>query len=273
VDAHHIVFVSCVHLGRAVINVNWFDGIMHGFMGISDKNAVAGEQLESRFRNLIQKLNDLKPSLVVFLGDITESASQKQFEDAQKILALLEIPSLILMGNHDVWPYTRDQRGKVDYNAERPLTIAEFEAIFASQFSGLPFQPIRQGEKYQNMAFTFSNTKFIVLDTVNRDASPFGMPGAVGLPKTHPETKRWLQQQLAATTEDQIIIMSHSPIPKKLLQNPPAGKKILCIAGHNHKITRRKLGRVTQVTIGAILYEPACFTVNPMNLNYGFLSF
>lgn len=273
-DAHQIVFVSCVHLGRAAVNVNWFDGLLHRVMGISANHAVAGEQLEIRFHNLIQKLNDLKPSLVIFLGDITESASRKQFEDAQKILALLEIPALILMGNHDVWPYTRDQRGKVNHNADRPLTVAEFETYFPSFYGNLPFTVERQNSKYQNLAFTFGNTKFIVLDTINRDASPFNLPGAAGWPKVHPETVEWLQQQLTAATEKQIIIMSHSPLPKKLLQNPPAGKEILCIAGHTHKIRRNKFGRVIQLTIGALLYQPVMLEVDISDkIDYHFSSF
>lgn len=53
-------------------------------------------------RSLIQDLNELKPSLLVVSGDLTQRARRKQFIKARSYLEKLPKPQLVIPGNHDI---------------------------------------------------------------------------------------------------------------------------------------------------------------------------
>jgi predicted MPP superfamily phosphohydrolase len=256
------------------VNINWWDGLLHTLLGISARQAVAGENIVTRLNNLVDKVNQLKPSFIVLLGDATESATPQQFQRVLGILKRLEVPVLALMGNHDIWPYLR-QNGKVMWNASAPLALQEFEGLFSTFYRTFPFPLAKQNLGFQNYAFTAGDTKFIILDNINRDKSPFGLPGAAGWSKVHLETRRWLQDQLTKNREEKVIILSHAPLSANVLKKMPTqGKRILCIAGHTHKINRRTIGHITQITIGALLYQPLMLEVDTSkNLHYYFSHF
>jgi len=48
---------------------------------------------------------DIRFALIT--GDVTESAQYNEFVKAEKILSELKVPWLPLLGNHDVWTYTK----------------------------------------------------------------------------------------------------------------------------------------------------------------------
>ncbi len=51
---------------------------------------------------LLDDLRELKPSLVVVSGDLTQRARRGQFQDAQEFLRKIPFPILVIPGNHDV---------------------------------------------------------------------------------------------------------------------------------------------------------------------------
>jgi 3',5'-cyclic AMP phosphodiesterase CpdA len=51
---------------------------------------------------LADDLNNLKPSLLVISGDLTQRARNKQFIDAAEYLKRLPVPQLVIPGNHDI---------------------------------------------------------------------------------------------------------------------------------------------------------------------------
>ena len=51
---------------------------------------------------LIEKVNDLSPDLLVVSGDLTQRARRKQFREAREFLDLFSMPKIVVPGNHDV---------------------------------------------------------------------------------------------------------------------------------------------------------------------------
>jgi len=54
---------------------------------------------------LVEEVNRQDVSLAVLSGDLTQRARPREFEAAQDFLALLEPPTLVVPGNHDVYPW------------------------------------------------------------------------------------------------------------------------------------------------------------------------
>ena len=51
---------------------------------------------------LVEKVNEVKPDLVVVSGDLTQRARSSQFKEAREFLNRLPKPQIIVPGNHDV---------------------------------------------------------------------------------------------------------------------------------------------------------------------------
>lgn len=54
--------------------------------------------------SLVSDVRDFEPDLVVVTGDLTQRATDQQFEDARKFLQALKVPQLVIPGNHDIAP-------------------------------------------------------------------------------------------------------------------------------------------------------------------------
>ena len=67
---------------------------------ISDLHFGAEEAMVAT--GLLRDLEQLRPSLIVISGDLTQRARSKQFQAAQKYITQLPGPSLSVPGNHDV---------------------------------------------------------------------------------------------------------------------------------------------------------------------------
>jgi 3',5'-cyclic AMP phosphodiesterase CpdA len=52
--------------------------------------------------SLIEKINELKPSIVVVSGDLTQRARSHQFQEARTFLDSLPKPQIVVPGNHDI---------------------------------------------------------------------------------------------------------------------------------------------------------------------------
>lgn len=59
---------------------------------------------------LVEEVNRQDVSLAVLSGDLTQRARPREFEAAQDLLAALEPPTLVVPGNHDVYPWWRPIR-------------------------------------------------------------------------------------------------------------------------------------------------------------------
>jgi predicted MPP superfamily phosphohydrolase len=270
------VVIGDPQVGREKGIVNWWDAIFYKFAGVPTDQLVVGKGIEKRLEEAIRKINSMesKPDFVVIVGDLTETADQEQFNRVNEILSKLNVPYLLLLGNHDIWPYKRDTNGKVVYNAQGPIMVKEFEDLFKDSFVSFPYPTEKQDKDFQNYSFIIDDTKFVVVDNVNRKRSPFGLPGALGLSKLHSESEAWLKQQLAGS-EKRVIIFSHAPLRMGLLRKLSKGQKqILAIAGHTHKRSEKILGNITRLTTNALYHEPLMLQVlvEEANTSYQYLS-
>jgi Predicted phosphohydrolases len=56
---------------------------------------------------LVDEFNERSIELVVLSGDLTQRARPSEYEAAQDLLAAIEAPTLVVAGNHDVYPWWR----------------------------------------------------------------------------------------------------------------------------------------------------------------------
>lgn len=61
-------------------------------------------------RSIVQEVNDEEPDLVVLSGDLTQRARHGEFKEACAMLDALQPPTLVVPGNHDVYPWWRPIR-------------------------------------------------------------------------------------------------------------------------------------------------------------------
>lgn len=59
---------------------------------------------------LVREVNEGSVDLAVLSGDLTQRARATEFEGAQRMLAAIEPPTLVVPGNHDVYPWWRPYR-------------------------------------------------------------------------------------------------------------------------------------------------------------------
>lgn len=233
--------------------------------GVPFKEGVVGEEIEKRLERAVKFINTTKAEFVVSIGDLTDSGILKQFWTAREICDRLKKPFIPLIGNHDLWPYRRrDGKKEVIWEAKRPLTIVEFEANFPEWKNSPCFESFKeQGGWLQNYTFVVKGVRFVVVDNNNRRKAPFGFPGQSGWAKLYPESKEWLRNYVLSSREDRIIILSHTPLAKRLLKELPSEteKKLLAISGHTHKRTDWEWRNVRRVTTNALYHEPLLLIV------------
>ena len=259
-----------VQLGRELFAINFYDPWWLTLWGIPQKEAVVGEKIAERLKKAVEWINNQEGvQFVASIGDLTDSGTSEQFREAREILDKLTKPFIPMMGNHDVWPYQRKKgEKKVIWEAERPLTVSEFEAHFREWKNSPCFENFEaQGKGLQNYTFTVKEIRFVVVDNNNRRKAPFGLPGQVGLAKLYPESKEWLTNEVLLSQEERIIILSHAPLAKSLLKDLQkwTDKKLLTnISGHTHKRTEwstKKKGEIVRITTNALYHEPLILIV------------
>lgn len=81
-------------------------------------------------RALLDELNTFGPALVVVSGDLTQRARRKQFDEARSWLAALEVPSLVVPGNHDISAFDVVRRILVPRHRYRAYVSRELEPWF-----------------------------------------------------------------------------------------------------------------------------------------------
>jgi 3',5'-cyclic AMP phosphodiesterase CpdA len=61
-----------------------------------------GKVIHSISEALLEKINSVKPDLVVVSGDFTQRGRRKQYSDAKDYMAKINFPKLVTPGNHDI---------------------------------------------------------------------------------------------------------------------------------------------------------------------------
>jgi 3',5'-cyclic-AMP phosphodiesterase len=201
---------------------------------ISDLHVVADGQL---YANLVpsnamalaavQHLNALvpRPELVIITGDIVEDGTDKAYEMSRRILAQLEIPYLVIPGNHD-------ERG-----------------AFVKAFADHAYLPAGGGPL--NYSFEADSVRIIALDSTV-PGRHHGNIDSVGV--------AWLEQVLSGERErPTLLIMHHQPfltgIPyleeyryfgadriAETISMFSSVERVLC--GHVHRLMTDRLGGV-----------------------------
>lgn len=167
---------------------------------------------------------------VMVTGDLTDSGELSEFLKCREILDLLTIPYVPVIGNHDVWPYTRNSE------SVHPCGDSLLNKVFADQFFKLSrtfenwhdgtrlirtYNPERNQYNYlQNYSFSEGDAQFIVTDFGTRKHAGKGEPGVGPRADLHDfegGTLPWLQQQLAQLPANikQVYIFSHWPMMKE----------------------------------------------------------
>ena len=256
-----------VQLGRELFAINFYDPWWLTLWRIPQKEAVVGEKIAERLKKAVEWINNQEGvQFVASIGDLTDSGTSEQFREAREILDKLTKPFIPMMGNHDVWPYQRKKgEKKVIWEAERPLTVSEFEAHFREWKNSPCFENFEaQGGWLQNYAFTVKGVRFVVVDNNNRRKAPFGLPGQTGWSKLYPKSKEWLTKWVLDTQKEKtMIILSHATISmrllKRLAKKIAKERKIIDIAGHTHKRTENRWQNITILTTNALYHEPLIF--------------
>jgi len=254
--------IADIQLGRMQSAINWWDGIWHSIMRIPLEEAVIGPEIERRLTKAVDWINsNSEIDFAVIPGDITESATPFQFRRAEEILKHLLKPCVIVLGNHDVWEYQRDNERKILWDARFPVSREKFVNYFKEEFTKLPqFFTNWEDQKGEllNFSFIYNNTKFIIVDNVNRQHSPLGLPGAAGWSKLYPASIFWLKKQLSESKGKKVIVFSHAPIKENVLSD---SRQVVSIAGHTHKRSKQQKGNVVTITTNALRHEPLVLIV------------
>ncbi|MEW5760577.1 MAG: metallophosphoesterase, partial [Candidatus Thermoplasmatota archaeon] len=233
---------SFVHITDLHIGIGDSD---YGTSGYNDTMPIGDVGSNEKYlRAIVNWTNSNKDiynlSFVIVTGDITDSAEKSEFLKAKEILDTLEIPYIPLLGNHDVWPMTKDTE------AEASIGDFYFNEVFSPVFYNLSnkFQKWDNGTKnkalfngeaknlngstghnsyFQNFAFEYNGYYFICLDFVSRDFtnSSFGK-GVLPQAKLYDSDKvrgtfSWLKEKLKNNTDkgkDSILLFSHHPASK-----------------------------------------------------------
>ncbi|MBN2465464.1 metallophosphoesterase [candidate division WOR-3 bacterium] len=184
---------------------------------------------------------------IVAGGDFTSSSERSEWQRTRTVLGALDKrPFLVpLMGNHDGWPYVGHGLsffppfpGYFDEQPEDEVVVGEyFIDAFGGMYDTLHYiQPVPDWEQsewllvptektchrwpsyYDNFAFSFQGSRFIVTDfNTRRDPPPSERPGLRGEPDVYADqpyhwTLDWLKDQVAAVRPgERIICVGHHP--------------------------------------------------------------
>jgi len=233
-----IAVFSDIHIGRRKLIIYQYDRLFN----FNDKEAVVGKEIERRLEMAVRQINKQKFDFTVIAGDITESGDRDQFLRAAEILNNLERPLVPLMGNHDLWPFSRNENGQIIWQAERQKNVCEFESYFNDGWKDIVKNFSSQGNSFQNYVFTFEGVRFIVVDNLNRRHAFWGFPGTSAFPKLHQKSREWLREQLISIQEEKIIIFSHAVIDVNLLKRLTKMTKtsVTNVCGHSHKSSSKE---------------------------------
>jgi len=210
----YIVHITDLHIGEGYSE--------YASNGITDSpTRVDVDEPLKRLRQSVEAINRLSDSLTIVLvvvsGDITDSGELSEFVAARDALNKLKVPYLPVIGNHDMWPYTRSEQMK----------MCRGDSVFYSVFSQHlpnPSAPV-SGMYLQNYSTDAGDFRFLSCDFGTRTPARQNLPGVGPMADLHAMpggTLDWLQAQLmkAASESKQVYIVSHWPLIREPIVNP-----------------------------------------------------
>ncbi|HNM31621.1 MAG TPA: metallophosphoesterase [Chitinophagales bacterium] len=226
------VHISDIHIGEGFSDYGT-PGYFNDTMPANDESKPA-KALRQAVKWINARKDDKNIKFVVVSGDLTGSAEKSEFKMSKLILDGLEIPYVPIIGNHDIWPYTR-------YQDEAPYACGDsvMNEVFSEVYekNKLFFQnwndgtrlirtynPESKREHYlQNFSFEYDGFVFYGLDFnpryhVNK-AEP-GIGPEARLMDWQGGTFRWLKNELANQPNKKnhnICFISHHPATDNLL--------------------------------------------------------
>lgn len=205
----------------AIGNPNDASGALFSFMILSDLhiNGGASEQSE-KFRHTLDDMLafESKIETIVITGDITESATERDYEEFRRILKRYKLPRMYAnMGNHDYYNIWISKDGAWSKETmPNGKTDAGSRVAFMKQF---------QLEKPYSEAVVNGYTILLLSQEVYVQEKPNVGEGAW----YSDEQLAWLKDRLARRTDNKpVFVMIHQPLP-------PSGQD-----GGSHTLIRAK---------------------------------
>jgi 3',5'-cyclic AMP phosphodiesterase CpdA len=221
------VHLTDLHIGEGFDDYGtpgWDDEPPPGDVGYS------AQRLRKSVNWINRHADSLRIRFVMVTGDLTDSGEKSEFLKCREILNDLQVPYIPLIGNHDVWPYTRseeapDALGDRFFNGVFDEAIAAHVAYFSRWDDGTRQKEIVHPEtgnkhQFQNFSFSFNGYRFIATDFGTRRHAGRGEPGVGPSADLHDFTGGsfpWFGQQLlkAAQEDKAVFVFSHWPLMKE----------------------------------------------------------
>ena len=204
--------ITDLHIGRGYPDYGGI-GIDSEDRNVEGQDYYLTERLEKTVDWIIDNQDNYNIRFVAVLGDISDSGEYSELEKAKDILDRLNeanIPYVPVMGNHDIWPETND---------DRDIRERYFEEVFESQYDKLAENSLFSLEKQplsddlQNYVFHYDGIEFVILDFVSRLNPNQILPGISGTTyyaALNKKTKTWLEDCLVEGNST--ILFSHHPM-------------------------------------------------------------
>lgn len=222
---------SFIHLTDVHIGEGDEDGD-YGTIGINDTMPIGDIGAPAiRLRKVVNWINanhlEKNIKFVVVSGDLTDSGEISEFLKFKEIMDVLTIPYIPLIGNHDVWPYTKAERapfpsGDSLINNIFESTFEDVKAIMDDWDDGTRLTRILnpQSNNYnflQNFSFRYQNFHFLLTDFNPRYPAANNEPGIgpeAEIMNFEDGTWQWVKQKVASLTPlntHNVFMVSHHP--------------------------------------------------------------
>lgn len=193
------------------------------------------------FQKAVKNISQDNVSLVFAMGDLVSSCEGdskcvQKFSDWKKVLGSLMSKTYATMGNHD----------RIKADADKA-----WDSSFDFPLNG------PSGYKEMTYSFDYANSHFVVLDS-----------DAPGAHKINDTQRTWLEKDLTGNKEENIFVVFHEPAypvsdkATESLDVYPSERNALwqifekynvaaVFNGHEHIVSRRKIGKVYQFVFGS----------------------